>query len=38
VRGYTASPVVYFDVGHGESIEFVPMRKSLVLSPANQRA
>ncbi len=27
VRGYVAMPMVKFDVGHGESIEFVPMRK-----------
>jgi GNAT superfamily N-acetyltransferase len=30
VRGYDAMPMVIFDVGQGESIEFVPMRKSLV--------
>jgi GNAT superfamily N-acetyltransferase len=29
-RGYVGSPMVRFDVGAGESIEFVPMRKSLV--------
>ena len=29
VRGYLAMPMVHFDVGEGESIEFVPMRKSL---------
>jgi GNAT superfamily N-acetyltransferase len=29
VRGYSAMPRVHFDVGAGESIEFVPMRKSL---------
>jgi GNAT superfamily N-acetyltransferase len=29
VRGYLAMPMVHFDVGQGESIEFVPMRKSL---------
>jgi GNAT superfamily N-acetyltransferase len=29
VRGYSAMPMVHFDVGGGESIEFVPMRKSL---------
>ena len=28
-RGYAAMPMVYFDLGDGESIEFVPMRKSL---------
>jgi GNAT superfamily N-acetyltransferase len=30
VRGYVAMPMVTFDVGEGETIEFVPMRKSLV--------
>jgi GNAT superfamily N-acetyltransferase len=29
VRGYVAMPMVHFDVGAGESIEFVPMRKKL---------
>jgi GNAT superfamily N-acetyltransferase len=29
-RGYVGSPTVHFDVGAGETIEFVPMRKSLV--------
>ncbi len=29
-RGYTAAPLVRFDVGSGECIEFIPMRKSLV--------
>jgi GNAT superfamily N-acetyltransferase len=29
VRGYVAMPRVHFDVGEGENIEFVPMRKSL---------
>ena len=29
VRGYIAMPMVHFDVGAGESIEFIPMRKSL---------
>ena len=29
-RGYVGSPMVHFDVGGGETIEFVPMRKSLV--------
>jgi GNAT superfamily N-acetyltransferase len=28
-RGYVASPMVHFDVGCGESIEFIPMRKTL---------
>jgi GNAT superfamily N-acetyltransferase len=30
-RGYVGSPAVHFDVGEGETIEFIPMRKSLVL-------
>jgi GNAT superfamily N-acetyltransferase len=30
VRGYVAMPMVNFDVGEGETIDFVPMRKSLV--------
>jgi GNAT superfamily N-acetyltransferase len=29
-RGYAASPLVHFEVGSGQSIEFIPMRKSLV--------
>jgi GNAT superfamily N-acetyltransferase len=29
-RGYIGAPMVRFDVGSGESIEFIPMRKSLV--------
>ena len=29
-RGYAPSPRVHFDVGSGESIEFIPMRKPLV--------
>ncbi len=29
-RGYVASPLVHFDVGSGESIEFIPMRKVLL--------
>jgi GNAT superfamily N-acetyltransferase len=29
-RGYTAGPLVRFDVGSGENIEFIPMRKPLV--------
>lgn len=28
-RGYTAAPPVHFDVGSGQSIEFIPMRKPL---------
>lgn len=30
VRGYVGQPMVHFDVGGGESIEFIPMRKSLL--------
>jgi GNAT superfamily N-acetyltransferase len=30
-RGYVGSPMVRFDVGAGETIEFIPMRKALVL-------
>jgi GNAT superfamily N-acetyltransferase len=29
-RGYVGAPLVRFDVGSGESIEFIPMRKPLV--------
>jgi GNAT superfamily N-acetyltransferase len=29
-RGYAGSAMVHFDVGSGQSIEFIPMRKSLV--------
>jgi GNAT superfamily N-acetyltransferase len=29
-RGYSAGSPVHFDVGSGQSIEFIPMRKSLV--------
>jgi GNAT superfamily N-acetyltransferase len=29
-RGYSPRPMVIFDVGNGESIEFIPMHKSLV--------
>jgi GNAT superfamily N-acetyltransferase len=29
-RGYAAAPLVYFDVGSGQHIEFIPMRKPLV--------
>jgi GNAT superfamily N-acetyltransferase len=29
-RGYVGMPMVNFDVGEGETIQFVPMRKSLV--------
>ena len=29
-RGYTAASLVHFDVGSGENIEFIPMRKPLV--------
>jgi GNAT superfamily N-acetyltransferase len=30
VRGYTSGPMVRFDVGAGEAIEFIPMQKWLV--------
>ena len=29
-RGYVASPMVHFDVGSGESIQFIPMHKALL--------
>ena len=29
-RGYAAAPLVHFDVGSGERIEFIPMRKRLI--------
>lgn len=29
-RGYAGAAMVHFDVGSGQSIEFIPMRKSLV--------
>jgi GNAT superfamily N-acetyltransferase len=29
-RGYVAAQMVHFDVGAGETIEFIPMRKSLL--------
>jgi len=29
-RGYVGGPMVRFDVGSGEAIEFIPMRKNLV--------
>jgi GNAT superfamily N-acetyltransferase len=29
-RGYVGAAMVHFDVGHGETIEFIPMRKALV--------
>jgi GNAT superfamily N-acetyltransferase len=32
-RGYSGTEMVHFDVGQGESIEFVPMRKTLALVP-----
>lgn len=28
-RGYAAMPMMHFDLGRGESIEFIPMRKTL---------
>jgi len=30
VRGYAAAPRVHFDIGSGERIEFIPMRKLLI--------
>jgi GNAT superfamily N-acetyltransferase len=30
-RGYVGSPMVRFDVGSGEAIEFIPMHKTLVV-------
>ena len=32
-RGYVGTEQVRFDVGSGESIEFLPMRKTLVTLP-----
>jgi hypothetical protein len=29
-RGYVGAPMVHFDVGGGETIEFIPMHKALV--------
>jgi GNAT superfamily N-acetyltransferase len=29
-RGYVGAPMVHFDVGPGETIEFIPMRKVLI--------
>ena len=29
-RGYSAAAMVHFDVGSGETIEFIPMRKTLI--------
>ena len=29
-RGYTGTAMVHFDVGSGETIEFIPMRKTLL--------
>jgi GNAT superfamily N-acetyltransferase len=29
-RGYIPAPMVHFEVGNGESIEFIPMHKTLV--------
>jgi GNAT superfamily N-acetyltransferase len=34
-RGYRGLPMVHFDVGGGESIEFIPMRKSLAAPDAD---
>jgi hypothetical protein len=33
-RGYVRAPMVQFDVGQGEFIQFVPMRKSLLTPQA----
>ena len=33
VRGYVGSEMVRYDLGAGESIEFIPMRKTLAFSP-----
>ena len=30
-RGYVAAAMVHFDMGDGESIQFVPMKKTLVM-------
>ena len=30
-RGYVAAAMVHFDMGDGESIQFVPMKKTLVV-------
>ena len=32
-RGYVGAAPVHFDVGNGETIEFLPMRKALVVEP-----
>ena len=37
-RGYVGQEKVSFDVGSGETIEFVPMRKSLVQEPSQSTA
>jgi hypothetical protein len=29
-RGYVGAPMVHFDVGGGETIQFIPMHKALV--------
>jgi GNAT superfamily N-acetyltransferase len=29
-RGYVGAPMVHFDMGAGETIEFIPMRKVLI--------
>src|SRR5580658_2379782 len=33
-RGYVGAPLVRFDLGDGESIEFIPMRKDLPIIPS----
>ncbi len=32
-RGYVGMPMVYFDVGQGERLQLIPMRKSLSVAP-----
>jgi GNAT superfamily N-acetyltransferase len=34
-RGYVGSDMVRYEVGEGESIEFIPMRKTLIVSAAD---
>jgi hypothetical protein len=35
-RGYMGGPLVRYDVGQGESIEFIPMHKQLDTSVVNR--
>jgi hypothetical protein len=37
VRGYVGAEMVRYEVGEGESIEFIPMRKSLAFRIATAR-